>query len=368
MEPYFVVLAVVLAVTVVGSTVSRRLAALPNAGPVGIASHPLGGVKFWTPFDFAIVAVLVCFSALRYEVGTDYGMYLRFFALADPNGDWAAQIDSFQQEWAYGALSLALKTISDDPFAIFWVTSILTVVPIYAVLRKHSKDLPFAVLLYVTLAFYVAPFNIVRQGVAMALNFWAYTFLNKRQWWAFVLINMVAALFHSSAIVAAIIQVGARAWKPEPRSTTIVLAASVLGAAALWQFPAILQIAGSLNERYATYIGTSDAAGVGTYLLAAAYLILALIVLALRRYVARPDWLALLILGVVFLILGTQAVVPARMFYFFGIFAILVVPNALAEREKSGVLKGSIIAGSTLFFVFYLMNYASLLPYQTYLN
>lgn len=321
---------------------------------------------WWTPFDFALVAVLVAFSAFRYQVGTDYTMYFRFYQLADPSMDWWSQVDYFQQEALYTGLSLWLKTFTADPFAIFWVTSALTIIPIYAAIRKQSLDLPFAVLLYVLLAFYVAPFNLVRQGIAIAFVFWAYSFLARKNWVAFAALGAVGVAFHTSALIAVAVILIARLWKPTVRSTIVVLVVAGLGAAALWTVPAVAEAVGSLSERYETYVLTSQAAGFGTYLLVAAYLALLILMLAFRRYSDRPDWLAMLAVAVVFLILGTQSVVPARMFYYFGLFVVLLVPNTLANRPKSTTFKVAIIAGAAVYFAFYVTNYSSLVPYQVH--
>lgn len=362
--PYVVVAASATLLAYLSVVVSRSLAA-----PAGqnIAVRRSRARRFWTPFDVLVVTLLVTFSALRYMVGTDYAMYSNYYARANPASDWAAQIDAFQQEALYTGLSLALKAGTDSPHAIFWLTSALTVIPVYAALRKQSRDLPFAVLLYILLAFYVAPFNTVRQGIAVAFLFWAYSFFTRRTLVVAALLATIACLFHTSAVIAVVVMLLARLWRPGPRATTVVFIVAAAVATSLWQIPALANLISGLSGRYAEYVATSEAAGFGTYMLAAAYVVFAILMLALRQYNDRTDWLAFLVMGAVFVIVGTQSLVAVRLFNYFGIFAILLVPNVLAARRGSTGIRIAITGGAAAYFMLYLANYGDLVPYQTYL-
>ena len=364
---YVLLVGVVVVLTALSSFVAVKRPVLVPAG--GGPSEPEGPrlARTWTPFDLVLVVVLVSFSALRWQVGTDFGMYMRFHEVAQPAQDWWSQVDYFQQEAGYTFTSLLVKSMFPDwPFALLWVTSALTVIPVYAVIRGNSNNLVMSTLLYVLLAFYVAPFNIVRQGIAIAFAFWAYSFLGRRNA-LFVVLGVVAVLFHSSAAAALIVMLIARRWKPTPRSTVLVLGGAAVAAASIWTLPAVRDLAALLNDRYEMYLTTAQAAGAGTYLVIAAFAALAFLMLGNRRFVDRPDWLAMLIIGVAFLIVGSQLVPAVRLFYYFGIFAVLLVPDTLRNRPNSGVLSAAVVIAAGVFFIVYLQNYGGLLPYQTYL-
>lgn len=339
-----------------------------------------------TVFDFILVAVLVGFSALRYYVGTDYGMYVRVFSALQPTTDWAFQLDRSTQEIGYTLLSLLIKSQGGSAAAVFWVTSILTIVPVFVMLKTRSRDLPFSVLLFILLAYFVSPFNIVRQGVAVALTFWASSFIGRNRFW-FVALNIIAAMFHSSAIVAALIQLLFRHWRPTIRSAIILLVTTALAAGALFAVPALGSVVALINPRYETYLSAEPSAGVGTYLVVAAKLALITYCLWLSRKIdaerqmgavldAEPmalgrgsadgQALAYTVIGGVFLILGTQSVVAARMEYYFTIFLIILVPNLLAKVPKAGVSRAIITVGAVGYFALYLLNFSDLLPYETY--
>lgn len=322
----------------------------------------------WTYFDYLTVAALVTFSAMRFNVGSDFWVYSSITAATDPAQDWWSQMASSPLGPTFAGLILLVKWATDSPPAIFWVASALTVIPVYAAIKKESNNLPLAVLLYILLAFFVGPFNIIRQGIAIALNFWASTFLdtNKR---AFVLINAVATLFHSTAVIAAIIQFLVRNWKPSAGRVFLYLSVSVAAAMAFAQIPQFTVWLASILPDYEQYIiGETTKTGVGTFLVIASRLALLFFALYLARDGSNARWINYVAIGLMFLVISTQSVVVARMEAYFGMFLILLLPNLLARRKNSAVLKVLLVAAAAVYFAFHLANYAQLVPYQTYLS
>lgn len=321
----------------------------------------------WTIFDVLIVIALVSFSAMRFEVGSDFKMYSRFYESLYAN-DWVLQIQASPQEVGYTVLSLFLRQFSDSPHLIFWVTSIITVLPAYAAIKKRSADPTLSLLLYVLLAFFVSPFNVIRQGIAVSLNFWANTFIEKNKP-AFIAINAVAALFHTTAIIIAVVQLIIHKWKPSAKTVVAVIAAAIIGAAGLHSFTFLGEWLNGLNERYDTYIGAkSSTAGLGTYLVLAVTLALLLYSARLGNVKANSTYFMYVLVGVAFLIVGTQAIAISRMHLYFGIFLILLVPNQMQNRAKPGLEKALLVVAAAIYFGFFLANYGGLLPYQTYMD
>jgi hypothetical protein len=373
-ESYFLMAGVV-CILAFASQVTTRAFAKPELAVHGVAVEG-ARVKFvrhgalnrrWTVFDFIVVGALVSFSALRFQVGTDYLMYLRTYSTLDPR-DWANQFASSGQEAGYTALSLLLRSTSESPYLIFWVAAAITVIPVYATLKKQSDDLTFSILLYVLLAFFVSPFNIVRQGIAIALNFWANTFIEKNKV-AFIFINGIAALFHSSVLIVAVIQLLMFRREPRLRTVLFIVGGGVLFAAGILTLPALGEALSTLNPRYGTYIGeSSQAAGIGTYFLIAARLGLLIYAMYLGWTESNAKWMTYVAIGVFFLIAGTQSIVASRMEDYFGIFLILLLPNQLAQRTNAVASKIVLLLLSAVYFGLYLQNYGGLIPYQTYLN
>jgi hypothetical protein len=332
----------------------------------GLEAKPISATR-WSFFDYLIVIVLICFSALRFEVGSDFPMYSRTYESLLPN-DWGLQIQLSQQEIGYTALSLWLRTLSDSPHLIFWATSLITVVPVYATIKKKSADPFLSVLLYILLAFFVSPFNIVRQGIAVALNFWASTFLDKNKK-AFVVINAVAACFHTSVIVVALVQLIIHKWKPSKKKFLLVIVAAIVAAAGLHSFTFLADLLNKLNGRYDAYIDKNAVeAGLGTYLVIGVTIALLIYAYSLGRIRENGTYFMLVLVGAALLIVGTQAIAISRMQLYFGIFVILLIPNQMHSNKRSVLEKFVLIAAAAVYFGVYLTYYGGLLPYQTYFD
>ncbi|MET3769735.1 hypothetical protein ABIB15_002439 [Marisediminicola sp. UYEF4] len=321
----------------------------------------------WTVFDVLALSALISFSAFRFEVGTDYAIYALNYSQIQPEF-WQYYLERSSLDWGYTQLTIALRALSDFPYLIFWVTSAVTILPVYVVIKKQSLHPAFALLLYILLAFYLAPLNAIRQGMAVGLNFWASTFLEKRPW-VFVALNVVASTLHLSAAVAAVVQIAVRKWKPRTGGVLVALFSAFV-VVLLMSFPPVRQVLASIIPRYEIYL-VPNAVGLGTYLTIMFKLGILLYTLHLLR--RQPaEYVAMVTVGLIFLIIGTQYLVVARMEMYFGIFLVLALPNALAltrdisDRGKNLHVAAVLILAAAYFFA-YLQNYAGLIPYRTYL-
>lgn len=321
----------------------------------------------WNLFDYLAVTVLIAFSGLRFEVGTDYAIYALNYIQIEP-ASWLAYLDRSPLEAGYTLLTIGLRSISDSPHLIFWVTAALTVLPAYATIKKQSLDPTFALLLYVMLAFFVTPFNVIRQGVAVALNFWASTFLGSRTTF-FVLINLLACTFHLSAAPAALIQMAAWKWRPNTRGVLVILAGAVMVVFVIGT-GLVRNILAVVFPRYESYLD-ANAAGIGTYLMILVKFALVMFALHLVKQQVQTSYAAYASIGLLFLVVGTQFLVVSRMESYFGIFLVLLLPNCLAlssqDAKAKGLQRALVLVVAATFFAFYLRNYGSLVPYQTYL-
>lgn len=360
MIPYFAV-SLVVASCCIASQISHRYFAGSDRwnGGSGISKS-----KF-TFFDYFALIILVLFSGMRLSVGTDYDMYGRLY-LALPEEDFLAALASSPQEVGYTALAFVLKQYSESPFWIFMITSILSIVPVYAMIKRSSRYLPLAVVLYILLAFYVIPFNIVRQGVAMGLNFYAVRFLDKNSRW-FLILNVVAATFHSSVLLVAALQWFARNLVPSKKMLAVILGSSVVFLALLGSLSWIRDLVSLMNPRYETYLDGSQTAGLGTILslVVSIGLIVYSLFLPADKLVRRYQ--TFMILGLPFLITGIVATPVARLQYYFAVFVILAIPNQIYKLRGGAAHTLVLVVASLIYFSSFLLSFGGLLPYETVL-
>lgn len=319
-------------------------------------------VGLWTPFDVLLVALLVVFSGSRYFVGTDYGMYLRRYGLLGSN--WAEQIAASPQEIGYTALALGLRTLTDDPYAIFWAAAVLTVVPAYIAIRRVSPALGLSVAFYICLGYYLAPFNIMRQGISLSFSLLAVTYL-RQSVPRFAALSVVAGLFHVSALIAAVLQFATHRIRPSARVLFATLGVTVVMGVAVRAGLVDLSWLQSVNERYDAYLADAEGSGLGTWiLLAIRVAFLALTVKAVARLdpQIQPYW-TFLAVSLVFLGIGTSAVEAGRMELYFSIGIVFLGP-ALMSR-LSAAARAAVLVALVGYLTVFLLSFHGLVPYAS---
>jgi len=143
--------------------------------------------------------IMFLFSALRIDIGWDYTMYTRgFFQMA------RSGFTTFEyQNWEYG-FNLLTKIIAfftkDAKIYIAVISLICLAGPFYVILR-YSKKPWLSVLLYVNLYFFYGTLNFLRQGIAISIIMFAYTFLVNRKIIWYMLLVALAACFHITALI-----------------------------------------------------------------------------------------------------------------------------------------------------------------------
>jgi hypothetical protein len=306
------------------------------------------------------VLALVLFAGARLNVGTDYNFYQNVFREYDPTY-WDYVVHNSPQEIGFTTGVLVLHTLTDNSRILFLVASLITVVCAAVAMRRMSSNFAISITLFILLGFYVAPFNILRQGLAVSLNFLAYSYLDKHKG-RWLVLNVIASLIHSSAIYASVLQLLLRRVKPSWRLFAAMLLASLVLAA----FVPHLGFLDFINNRYATYLH-GQASGIGTYLYALSRAALVALLLVYRPRNGEIDrYIVLAMTGVCLLILGTQAEAISRLELYFGIYLVVGLPRILPEIpvRVRPVVVTLVVLGSLAFYVGYLSQFGDLVPYR----
>ena len=318
----------------------------------------------WSYSYVVSVALLALYAGARVNVGTDYSLYESLFLQFDPRyiGYF---LETSPQEPGFTLGVLGLKLLSEDPIILFLVSSSITVVCAAVAMRRLSVNFAVSLTLFVLLGFYLAPFNILRQGLAVSLNFLAYSYMGKRRW-VWVLLNALAISVHSSAIIAVLLQVGLRRAKPTWQLFGLMLLVTAVLAAYFATVATNLGFLEFINERYVVYLEGQES-GIGTYLyLLSRALLVALLVLYRPKDGSIDRYITLSMVGVCLLLLGTQAEAIGRLELYFGIFLVVALPRVAREipRRARLLVWGAVLVGSLAFYVAYLTQFGDLVPYQ----
>ena len=81
------------------------------------------------------------------------------------------------------------------------ITGLLSILPIWYTYSKTIEDVPLTISLFLIMPTFVMVFSGLRQAISIALGFVAYEFVKKKKLVFFILVCILAMLFHKSAFM-----------------------------------------------------------------------------------------------------------------------------------------------------------------------
>ena len=325
-----------------------------------------GSTKKWTFLDVIILLILIIFSGMRFNVGTDYGLYYYIYNTYISKTFSLSNYYSTNQEFGYYLLSWITKNISSSPYGIFWTCAIITYIPIYSRIKKESKNFTFSMLLFFLLGIYTGPFNIVRQWIAIAINFYALQYIDKNTK-KFILLNIVGTLFHSTCIFVMIIQLLAKKIKPTFRFFAFTIILGIMFIIFFNKIYFMSTLFSKLNPRYVDYLKPRSA-GIGLKLLTSLRAILILYFLLFTEKTKYQYEKSLLIISLFFMLIGFVNVYVARVELYFSICLVILLPNVLYQMKlkERWMHQYFFTLLFLIIFTLSLIYYSDLIPYRTY--
>ena len=133
-------------------------------------------------------------------VGKDWIYYSKYY---DLQLNWnLAEILNYQRyEIGFKLLTKVLSLIYNNTQFYVFIIGMISIVPVAYIVYKYSK-MPFlSLIIYVALDFYTFNFAGLRQGIAIAIIFFAYKYIVENKLSKFICCIILATLFHASAII-----------------------------------------------------------------------------------------------------------------------------------------------------------------------
>ena len=150
-------------------------------------------------FLLCAASLLVLFAGLRYKVGTDYTGYVRNYALY--KSTFVDDLRSFNEP-GIKALATATSWVWDNPTGYILLSSVVTVGLLLRTYAKYSPSVAFSFIIFALAGPWVGSFNGVRQYLACAVLVAGHRFILDRKPMRFVLVVLLAGMFHQSALAA----------------------------------------------------------------------------------------------------------------------------------------------------------------------
>lgn len=145
-------------------------------------------------------------SAVRYFVGTDYHLYIHLFNITDKGLSLEQLMAKMDVEPGWIMLNIFLKNIFSDPQSIIVCSSLIFVGCIYISIYMFRKDISISLAVFIFMCtIYFTSFNLVRQCTAIAILCLALKSIEKKCFWKFCIIVLLATSIHYTAIIFVVV-------------------------------------------------------------------------------------------------------------------------------------------------------------------
>lgn len=156
---------------------------------------------------------LASIAALRnYQVGADTPMYhVAYQTIGRMSLECALHL---RYEGGFVVLCKVLNSFSSNFQALIAVTSIFITASVCRFIYVFSENVVLSVYVYLTLNFFSNYMNIMRQALAISILLWGFGFLIRRERVRFILVVLIASLFHTGSFVALFALLFVRSHRP----------------------------------------------------------------------------------------------------------------------------------------------------------
>lgn len=141
-----------------------------------------------------LITILGAFSAARDGIGIDYSSYLIHIE------NISFGYDNYMES-GFQFLVKIIMSYFEDPRSVIIVMSILTVYFFISSIYSQSKIITMSVFLFLTWGYYFLTFNTIRNYFALALIVFAIKFILDKKYIKFIIMVVLASLFHKSALI-----------------------------------------------------------------------------------------------------------------------------------------------------------------------
>lgn len=153
-------------------------------------------------FVSLVCFMLVCVAACRApEVGRDTTLFMGVFDKLAGRELKDALLFSAWVEPGFRLLCLVISLFTKNAAWLIVITSVIIHVSVCRFIYRHTANPYLACFLYLVLTLYPWYLNVMRQALAIAVLLWGWGLLKKRRFVLYVLVVLLAASFHVSALL-----------------------------------------------------------------------------------------------------------------------------------------------------------------------
>jgi len=333
---------------------------VPGKSSVATSDYSLGRLA-----PFLISALLITLAAVRYNVGSDYFLYVNLFGRINPNS-FSETIQSNPQSTTFAAFQFMLRQFTSQPMYLFGFSAAIPLVATLLAFKRLKVQLSTALYVYYFLGIYALSLNAVRQTISVGILFLAMTYKETSKS-RFYTLAFLAGLIHSSAFIALLIFLVLSNLRFNKRNVTL-LTITVLGLGGLTNLDLVKQFLSAFGPRYENHLN-SEPASIGTWMNLSVKILIFLLILYFNGNEGENNKINLyLYFGILVLAMALFASVIGRLEVYFSIFFTIAIAKMPKDTEGARIIRSFIFLLLFVYFGFYITFYNEVLPYQAYLH
>lgn len=143
-----------------------------------------------------VLAFLPLFTvaALRYEVGTDWPIYLDYY-------NWINDGTKSFSEVLFNLMNKLAFRIAGDFQGMVVLVAFLSYFFLFKAIEEQSISFPLSLLIYFVSTLFFASMNQLRQAITMPIMLYAYKYIHRKRPFRYFFWCLIASLIHTSALV-----------------------------------------------------------------------------------------------------------------------------------------------------------------------
>lgn len=318
-----------------------------------------------------IFTVLFLLSALRLEVGNDYGtyvdtiheIYVGGYVVTEPLFNGVVKV-------------LCILSGGENYLLVFGVFAFVTIWLFLEVLYRQSDNFFLAFFLFMTLGIYFRTFNTVRYYFVLALALYSLRYVLQKEYGKFILMIGFGALFHKSVLVVIpLYLIAALPWKKWHVAVMAGLGAVLVAAQDLVIWFALILYPSYRNTIYLE----TESGFAGNIMTLARCVAVCLLALICGKKTIRDNPKGRLYFQMNLLAIGLYTFASflplvGRLGYYLITSHVLLIPLLLKNTEdakRKRLLTAIVIGAGVLYFLYFLMTAdregVRVLPYKSWL-
>ncbi len=337
---------------------------------------------------FALIPAFVLIGFRGIDVGSDTWFYVHGFESIASHNTLTEAIQNSRYEVGFVFINFICAKIGFSYNMLQILITFFICVSIGIFLKRYSLNVWVSSFAFYTLRYMLGPMNTVRMWIAIAILLFSIPYLQKQKLIRFFMIVLIACLFHSTALVFAILYPLSKLKITKKKILILISIALAIGYVGtpffVWLTQRLNMYSGYLTSVYFVYDNN-----IAVYFTLAIDLCLLLFIFleyrkdsknnlqedAERDLIPIENIIKIAILLIVAIdIVGLKNTIMNRISTYFGMFWIVGIPSALKKinyrynREIVWIIMGTLLAIQFLVVMIFRPEWNSVVPYHFFIN